>query len=408
MEAKKGGASFYYKSILAPLALTVLGLGISIYIYIYIERERERIHFALRVHDCYQQILLIGGMEKKVSLSFDKGPISKESQRSSLFDHYAKVGCIVPHRYSCRSSNTVRTFLSKYACDIKFDFRQAKMLRKILANRTVTFVGDSLGGQQQVSFACLLKEEYDQVSYSGVIYNESQHDEKGNPGRHTKYNVAFPNGLHVNFVFDKYLDVFWKYMSFNDGDIVVLNTGAWWSNTKTPIGRLLVPKVMSCFSRDSNQRQNCLDIVAKNMTTIVSSKILGISKVLSTKRVIPIFRLPDYYHLGGPGHCLPDATPFGEQFPMEKVNNDQKALRWIDHQLYSILKTEIPKYSNEGQLKLMDISDVVWKLNTMHPGPYIDFHNKTGYDCRHWCQPGVPDEMNYWLFSYLIDVLNSK
>ncbi|XP_065045935.1 protein trichome birefringence-like 11 [Musa acuminata AAA Group] len=289
----------------------------------------------------------------------------------------------------------------------------AKLMLEKLRNRRLVFAGDSIGRNQWESLLCML-------SSAASANDDSVYQVNGQPitkhkgfliFRFRDYNctVEYYRAPHLVLrsrpppdapspvksvlrldVMDR------KSAGWRDADVLVVNTGHWWSHEKT-IGS-------GCYFEEGGKVELQMSVESayeRSMKTFLD----WIDKEINTSRTQVVFRTFSPAHSsegdgksGGKCHSetVPDfrssyslskswshfLNPFTEQ---RMQNSTRSALKEID----VLNVTEMTAQRTDGHQSLY------------HVGPLSDarLHKE---DCSHWCLPGVPDAWNELLYALFL------
>ncbi|CAK8567501.1 unnamed protein product [Lathyrus sativus] len=278
-------------------------------------------------------------------------------------------------------------------CDIpRFDAR--RMLEQLRGKRVV-FVGDSLSRTQWESLICLLM--------TGVEDKSSVYEIKGNkitrqirflgvrfssfdvridfyrsvflvkPGRGPRFA---PKRVKTTLKLDKIDDISHEWI---DSDVLIFNSGHWWTKTKL--------FNMGWYFQVGSSLKLRMPINSA-FKTALHTWASWVENSINTNRTRVFFRTFESTHWSGHNRKACEVT----KKPWKRTNGkDQNP---ISDMIKSVVKnmnvpatvlhvTPMDAYRSDGHVG-------IWSENPSVP------------DCSHWCLPGVPDMWNEILFSYLL------
>ncbi|KAL0728516.1 hypothetical protein Bca4012_024609 [Brassica carinata] len=286
------------------------------------------------------------------------------------------------------------------------------IMLEMLRGRRLVFVGDSLNRNMWESLVCMLK---------GSVKDESRVYEAR--GRHlfrgeAEYSFVFqdynctveffvsPFLVQESEIVDKMgtkketlrLDLVGKSSEqYKGADIIVFNTGHWWTHEKTSKGE-------DYYQEGSNvyHKLDVLEAFRKALTTWGR----WVEKNVNPEKSLVFFRGFSATHFRGGqwnsgGACDSEIEPIKNETYLTPYPSKMKVLE-------SVLKGMTTPVTYLNITRLTDYR------KDGHPSVYrkqslSDKEKKTPLlyqDCSHWCLPGVPDSWNEILYAELLVKLN--
>ncbi|KAH7294130.1 hypothetical protein KP509_28G058000 [Ceratopteris richardii] len=283
-------------------------------------------------------------------------------------------------------------------------FNSERMLN-MLRGRRLVFVGDSIGRNQWESMLCLLatavknKTSIREVngepitkhkgflifkfeSYNCTVeyYRSPFLVPQGSPPRNS------PKDVLCSLKVDK-MD--WTSKRWLGADVIVFNTGHWWSDGKIFKG--------NCFFEVGNKVNKSMGLregFAKSMQTWRKWVAANIDP--SKTRVFFRTYAPAHF-IGGTwktgGTCDNETEPYEERTKFEREF-------WTNGPLLKQVE------ALSGKVHLLDITKLSSFRKDAHSSIYYVESNQPRpfrrQDCSHWCLPGLPDTWNHLLYATLI------
>ncbi|CAK9155195.1 unnamed protein product [Ilex paraguariensis] len=289
-------------------------------------------------------------------------------------------------------------------CEME-DFTGSKFLRR-MQNKTLAFIGDSLGRQQFQSLMCMITsgEERADVLDVGKEYGLVKARGAARPDgwayRFTSTNTtilyywsASLCGLEPLDMTNPTTDVAmhldrppaFLHHFLHKFDVLVLNTGHHWNR-----GKLKANRWVMYVGGVPNTNRKIADIAgAKNFT--VHSIIEWVNSQLPKYPGLKAFYRsisPRHFFNGdwNTGGTCDNTTPLSGG---KEVLQDEPS----DHLAAGAVKGK--------QVKLLDITALSLLRDEGHKSRYSLKATPGAHDCLHWCLPGVPDTWNEILFAQL-------
>ncbi|KAL6343941.1 hypothetical protein AAG906_027713 [Vitis piasezkii] len=283
-------------------------------------------------------------------------------------------------------------------CQIpRFDGR--KML-KMLRGKRLVFVGDSLNRNMWESLVCALRESLVDKSRVFEVSGKREFRTQG------FYSFRFLDyKCSIDFVRSPFLvqetisrtlratlrlDVIQDSSSkYRDADIIVFNTGHWWTHQKTYRGQN--------YFQEGKHVYNKLE-VTEAYTKALRTWAQWVDANIDSNRTRVFFRGFSASHFRG-GQWNSGGNCDGETRPI--TNETQLApYPWMMRTLESVIAEMITPVLYLNITKMTDYR------KDGHPSifrqPEASRSNEMVQDCSHWCLPGVPDSWNELLYATLL------
>ncbi|KAK1684140.1 hypothetical protein QYE76_044988 [Lolium multiflorum] len=278
-----------------------------------------------------------------------------------------------------------------------------------LRGQRIIFVGDSLGRNMWESLVCTLRH--------GVKNKKSVYERSGKNQFKTRGYYSFKFGDYncsVDFIRSIFLvnevvreskngtvldaklrldELDATTPAYQTADIVVFNTGHWWTHAKTSKG--------VNYYQEGNHVHPSLEVMdayKRGLTTWAR----WVDKNIDSRRTQVVFRGYSLTHFRGGqwnsgGRCHRETEPI---FNQTYLTEYPEKMRILD-QVLSKMKTPVIH---------LNISRLTDYRKDGHPSVYrvrYDTEEErmaaiTKQDCSHWCLPGVPDTWNQLLYASLL------
>ncbi|KAH0856140.1 hypothetical protein HID58_084401 [Brassica napus] len=293
-------------------------------------------------------------------------------------------------------------------CSIpRFD---GKKMLKILRGKRLVFVGDSLNRNMWESLVCSLRSALeDKNRVSKVSWRRSNLQNEGFYGFRFKdfgCSVDFiksPFLVQESEVLDGYgkrketlrLDVIQGSIKkiYKDADIIVFNTGHWWTHQKTYEGK--------DYYQEGNRVYEKLGVKEAYTKALHTWANWVDSNINMTKtRVFFVGYSSSHFRKGtwnAGGQCDGETRPIQNK----TYTGGYPWMMKVVESVISDMKTPV---------FYMNITKMTWYRTDGHPSVYrqpVEVRGSspaTGMfqDCSHWCLPGVPDSWNQLLYATLL------
>ncbi|KAH1154472.1 hypothetical protein AAZX31_18G129900 [Glycine max] len=276
-----------------------------------------------------------------------------------------------------------------------------------LRGQRLVFVGDSLNRNMWESLVCILRQSIKNKKRVFEISGRREFKKKGVYAfRFEDYNcsvdfVVSPfivqestfNGKNGSFETLR-LDLMDRTTArYCDANIIVFNTGHWWTHDKTSKGE--------DYYQEGNHvypRLEVLDAYTRALTTWAK----WVDQKINADQTQVFFRGFSVTHFWGGqwnsgGQCHKETEPIFNEAYLQRYPSKMLALEHVIQQM-------------KARVVYMNISRLTDYRKDGHPSVY-----RTGYkasmnhntaalfeDCSHWCLPGVPDTWNELLYVSLL------
>ncbi|WCJ23388.1 Protein trichome birefringence [Euphorbia peplus] len=295
-----------------------------------------------------------------------------------------------------------------HGCQIpRFD--GSKMLEMLRGKRMV-FVGDSLNRNMWESLVCSLRESLKNKSRIYEAPNKREFKTR------TFYSFKFIDyGCSIDFVKSPFLVQEWKqsdrtgfpretlrldvvpmaYSKYRDADIIIFNTGHWWTHQKTFKGK--------DYFQEGNHVYPRLE-VTEAYTKALLTWAQWVDSNINSSRTRVFFRGYSASHFrkeqwNSSGTCDDEKQPITNE-------NELPTYPWMNRILESVIS------EMKVEVFYMNITRMTDYRKDGHPSIYrmkkSDDHHDHDHDmmmvqdCSHWCLPGVPDSWNELLYTTLL------
>ncbi|CAK7342301.1 unnamed protein product [Dovyalis caffra] len=278
----------------------------------------------------------------------------------------------------------------------------------MLRGKRLVFVGDSLNRNMWESLVCILKGSV--KDQSKVFEVNGRHHFRGE----ASYSFLFKDyKCTIEFFVSPFLVQEWEMpeengskketlrldlvgrssSQYKDADIIVFNTGHWWTHDKTSKGKDYYQEGSHVYDE-----LNVLEAFRKALTTWARWVDANVNPVKS----LVFFRGYSASHFSGGqwnsgGQCDSEVEPiknvtYLREYP-PKMLVLEKVLRNMKTRVTYLNVTQMTDYRKDGH------PSVYRKQNLSPEERKSPLHFQ---DCSHWCLPGVPDAWNEILYAKLL------
>ncbi|XP_058755051.1 protein trichome birefringence-like 1 [Vicia villosa] len=282
-----------------------------------------------------------------------------------------------------------------------------KML-DLLRGKRLVFVGDSINRNMWESLICILRNSV--KDKSKVFEANGRVHFKGE----TSYSFIFKD---YNFSIELFVSPFlvqeWEYLikngtkketlrldlvgkssdQYKDADIIIFNTGHWWTHDKTSKGK--------DYYQEGSHVYNELNVLEAFRKAITTWSRWVDANINATKSMV-FFRGYSSSHFSGGqwnsgGQCDSEIAPiknenYLRQYP-PKMRVLEKVLKNMKTRVTYLNVTKMTDFRKDGHPSIyrkQNLSSDERKSPLMYQ------------DCSHWCLPGVPDTWNEILYAELL------
>ncbi|KAE9607077.1 putative PMR5 domain, PC-Esterase, protein trichome birefringence-like 2 [Lupinus albus] len=276
-------------------------------------------------------------------------------------------------------------------CDIP-SLNASDFLERLRGQKLV-FVGDSLNRNMWESLACILRQSIRDKKRVFEISGKTEFKKKDFVSSPFIVQESSFKGINGSFETLR-LDLMDQITSmYHDADIIVFNTGHWWTHKTSSKGKDYYQEGNHVYSR-----LKVLNAYTKALTTWAK----WIDHNIDANRTQVFFRGYSLTHFRGGqwnsgGQCNKETEPIFNGTQLRKYSSKMRAL----DKVMSKMKTPVI---------YMNISRLTDYRKDGHPSIYrMDYkteEERVGaelhQDCSHWCLPGVPDTWNELLYASLL------
>lgn len=279
------------------------------------------------------------------------------------------------------------------------------MLERLRGKR-LSFVGDSLNRNMWESLVCILRH--------GAKNQSRVHEISGRSEFRTEGFYAFlyeDYNCSVEFVRAPFLVQEWEVddgngtkketlrldliessaPKFKEADVIVFNTGHWWTHEKTSKGKDYYQEGDHVYAE-----LNVLEAYRKALTTWAK----WVDKNINPNKSLVFFRGYSATHFSGGqwnsgGQCHKESEPIYNETFLTKYPPKMEVLESVLNEM----KTPV---------MYLNITRITDYRKDAHPSiyrrqyPSQEERSERYQDCSHWCLPGVPDTWNELLYASMV------
>ncbi|XP_058771309.1 protein trichome birefringence-like 1 [Vicia villosa] len=278
----------------------------------------------------------------------------------------------------------------------------------LLRGQRLVFVGDSINRNMWESLICILRNSV--KDKSKVFEANGKVHFKGE----TSYSFIFKDyNFSVELFVSPFLVQEWEYLvkngtkketlrldlvgkssdQYKDADIIIFNTGHWWTHDKTSKGK--------DYYQEGSHVYNELNVLEAFRKAITTWSRWVDANINATKSMV-FFRGYSSSHFSGGqwnsgGQCNSEIAPiknenYLRQYP-PKMRVLEKVLRNMKTRVTYLNVTKMTDFRKDGHPSIyrkQNLSPDERKSPLMYQ------------DCSHWCLPGIPDTWNEILYAELL------
>ncbi|ONM62357.1 Protein trichome birefringence-like 1 [Zea mays] len=282
------------------------------------------------------------------------------------------------------------------------------MLERLRGKRLV-FVGDSLNRNMWESLICILRNSVKDKSKVFEVSGRSQFRAEGS------YSFLFQDyNCSVEFFRSPFLVQEWEmpisngkgtretlrldvidpaFPRYKNADIIIFNTGHWWTHDKTSLGK--------DYYQEGNRVYSELD-VHDAFRRALNTWAKWVDSSVNPKKTTVFFRGYSASHFSGGqwnsgGSCDKETEPITDgqyltPYP-EKMSILEEVLRGMKTPVVYLNITRMTDYRKEAHPSAYRKQKLT-EEERQSPELY--------QDCSHWCLPGVPDSWNELLYAQIL------
>ncbi|KAL3348091.1 hypothetical protein AABB24_021641 [Solanum stoloniferum] len=329
-------------------------------------------------------------------------------QDNDLHPLYKPGSCpFIDNSFNCfkngrRDTEYLKLKWKPHGCEIpRFD--GLKML-KMLKGKRLVFVGDSLNRNMWESLVCALRNSLIDKNRVNEVSGHRQFRSQG------FYSFKFKDfKCSIDFIKSPFLVQEWRFSDkagarretlrldtihgsltkYHDADIIIFNTGHWWTHQKT--------HKLNNYFQEGNHVYNRLE-VTDAYTKALKTWAHWVDTTINSTRTRVFFRGYSASHFKG-GQWNSGGNCDGETKPI--INETQLGpYPWMMRVLESVIS------EMKTPVVYLNITKMTDYRKEGHPSIFREAKSKRRpgmfQDCSHWCLPGVPDSWNQLLYATLL------
>ncbi|XP_043692618.1 protein trichome birefringence-like [Telopea speciosissima] len=285
---------------------------------------------------------------------------------------------------------------------------------ELLRGKRLVFVGDSLNRNMWESLVCILRNS---VQDKSKVFEASGRREFRTEG---SYSFLFEDyNSSVEFFRSPFLVQEWEMPDTNgskketlrldiverssdkykNADIIVFNTGHWWTHEKTSKGK--------GYYQEGSHIYDELNVV-EAFRRAVTTWARWVDANVNSKKTLVLFRGYSASHFSGGqwnsgGQCDHETEPIRNEtylsgYP-QKMAVLESVIRWMKTPISFLNITRMTDYRKDAHPSIyrkQSLTDEERRSPLMFQ------------DCSHWCLPGVPDSWNELLYAQLLIKYNQE
>ncbi|KAH9617225.1 hypothetical protein KSS87_014927 [Heliosperma pusillum] len=285
-------------------------------------------------------------------------------------------------------------------CDVSLGRFNATNMLELIRGKRLVFAGDSINRNQWESLLCLLmgavkdpRKVYEtrgrRITKQRGTYSFRFKDYQCTVEFHVSHFLVRESKAKVGKKRKATLridSVDRDSAKWRGADILVFNTGNWWSHYKTKAGKN--------YYQEGNEVYPHLDPITAYRKAL-ATWAAWVDKNVNPQKTTIFFRstAPAHFREGQwntGGHCREARHPLSEAY--------------VEHPAKDIIAEEIIS-KMRIPVKFLNISGLSSFRIDGHPSKYGKNNVGTGRsveDCSHWCLPGVPDAWNELLYYHIL------
>lgn len=278
-----------------------------------------------------------------------------------------------------------------------------------LRGKKLIFVGDSLNRNMWESMVCILRHSVEDKKRVYEISGRKEFKKKGFYAfRFEDYNCSVDfvnapflvqessfNGRNRTFETLRLDEMDKSTTTFHDADIIVFNTGHWWTHEKTSRGEY--------YYQEGNYVHPRLKVL-KAYTKALTTWARWVDKNINSNMTQVFFRGYSITHFKGGqwnsgGQCHKEVEPIFNEAFIRKYPSKMRALEPVLQMMRTPVTylnvSRLTDYRKDGHPSIYrkEYKTVEEEIAAVH-----------SQDCSHWCLPGVPDTWNELLYASLLQI----